>query len=121
MQSAQKAVSAADRLLKVDHSLAAAASAASAYSTFGSLKYATGDLPAAQTAYLHAATFYQQIAKGSPQDIDNRIELSTCYRHLGDVSGGYGFNNLGDTSESIEYYKKAEAVMTSLTSDFPIT
>ena len=119
MSSAHKAVEGAEKLLREDRTPLAQSSAASAFSTYGSLLYATGDLPAAATAYQRALGLYQKIAEASPQDLDNKVALSTCLRHMGDLYGGYGFRNLGRTAEGLAYYKQAKSLVLDLNAQFP--
>jgi len=119
LASAQKAVAAADNLLTIDHTLPVLDSAASAFSTHGSLLYSTGDLPAADRAYQRALTLRRQIAGQSPDDIQNQIALSTILCHLGDLYGGYGWQNLGRTPESLAYYDQAKTVVTALSHKHP--
>jgi hypothetical protein len=119
LASAQKAVAAAEKLLRNDRTLPALDSAASAFSTDGSLLYSTGDLTAADRAYQRALDLRQEIARQSPEDVQNRIALATCLSHLGDLYGGYGFQNLGKTAESLAYYERAKAVATALSAQFP--
>jgi len=119
MSSARKAVDAAEKLLKEDRTPLAQSSAASAFSTYGDLLYATGDLTAAAVAYRRALGLYQKIAEASPHDLDNKVSLSTCLRHMGDLYGGYGFRNLGKTAEGLAYYKQAKSLVLALNAQFP--
>jgi tetratricopeptide (TPR) repeat protein len=119
MISAYKAVNAAEKLLREDRTAPALASAASAFSTYGSLLYSTGDLKKADGAYQHALDLYQQLATSSPNDLDNKIALSICLRHLGDLYGGYGFQNLGKTPEALAYYQRAKMLTGELAIQFP--
>lgn len=119
MSSAHKAVDAAEKLLKVDQSTPAQSSSANAFSTYGSLLYSTGDLHATDQAYLRALGLYEKVAAASPQDIENKISLSTCLRHLGDLYGGPGFRSLGKTTESLVYYERAKQLELSLDAQFP--
>ena len=119
MSSARKAVEGAEKLLKEDQSAPANSSAANAFSTYGSLLYSTGDLKAAEQAYQRALSLYEKVSMASPQDIENKISLSTCLRHLGDLYGGFGFNSLGKTTESLAYYEKAKQLVLNLNEQFP--
>ena len=119
LASAQKAVNAAETLLHKDRSLPALDSAASAFSTDGSLLYSTGDLPAADRAYQRAISLRQQIAQLSPQDVANKIALATCLSHRGDLYGGYGFQNMGKTPQSLAFYSQAKALVSELTVKYP--
>jgi len=119
MASAHKAVDAAEKLLKEDQSPAAQSSAASAFSTYGSLLYSTGDLQSADRAYQRALGLYRKIAAASPQDLDDQVSLITCLRHLGDLYGGYGFRNLGKITEGLAYYEQAKSLVLTLVAQFP--
>jgi tetratricopeptide (TPR) repeat protein len=88
LKSANKAVGAAEKLLRMDRSLPALDSAASAFSTDGSVLYAAGELSAADHAYQRAVGLRQDIFRQSSQDISNQIALATCLEHLGDLYGG---------------------------------
>ncbi|MEO6922512.1 MAG: hypothetical protein ABI142_01680, partial [Bryocella sp.] len=119
MSSARKAVNAADKLLKEDRTTPAQAAAASAFSTYGSLLYSTGDLKSADEAYQHALSLYRKIATSSPQNLENQISLSTCLRHMGDLYGGSGFRNLGKTTDSLAYYEQAKTLDLTLGAHSP--
>jgi tetratricopeptide (TPR) repeat protein len=119
LSSARKAIEATEKLLREDKTPPAEGSAANAFSTYGSLLYSTGDLEAADVAYQRALGLYQKIAVASPQDLENKISLSTCLRHLGDLYGGYGFRNLGKTAESLAYYEQAKTLVLALDAQFP--
>ncbi len=119
LASAKKAVAATGQLLKTDRSLAALDSAASAFSTEGSLSYAAGDLASADQAYQYAIDLRGAIARQAPQDLDNQLALVACLNHIGDLYGGFGFQNLGKIPESLAYYERAKAIVTRLTARFP--
>ncbi len=119
LTSAQKAAAAAEKLLRADQGSRALASAASAFSTLGSLLYSSGDLPAAERAYQRTLTLRREIASKSSGDVDNRIALATCLSHLGDLYGGSGFQNLGKTAESLTYYERAKAEAAALSAQYP--
>ena len=119
LASAQKATAAAEQMLKGDGALPTLDSAASAFSTQGSLLYSSGDLSAADRAYQRTLTLRHEIARQSPEDAQNQIALATCLDHLGDLYGGYGFQNLGKTAESLAYYGQAKSVIVTLIAKFP--
>ena len=117
--SAQKAVAEAEKMLRKDRSIAALDSAAAAFSTDGSVLYSSGDLHAAGLSYQRAIGLRQDIAKASPADVQNQIALATCLDHMGDLSGGYGFTSLGDTSAALAYYGQAKTLVAAMTAQFP--
>ena len=117
--SAQKAVDGANALLKRDRSLATLGSAASAFSTSGSLLYSSGDLAGADRAYQRALTLRTELARQSPEDVANQLELASCLRHLGDLYGGYGFASMGKTPEALAYYAQAKALSQQLAARHP--
>lgn len=119
MSSAGKAASAAEELLKVDRTPPALASAADAFSTYGDLFYSSGNLSAAGPAYQRAIGLRQKIAAQSPQNIENSLALSSSLRHLGDLYGGVGLQNLGKTAESLAYYQNAKTIVAAASEQFP--
>ena len=119
LASAQKAVAAAEKLLKHDKSLLALNSAASAFSTDGSLLYSAGELQAAVPAYQRVVSLRREISRQSPDNIGNQIALATCLNHLGDLYGGYGFQSLGKMSESLTFYEQAKDLVIALGAKYP--
>ncbi len=119
LASARKAVMAAGKLLREDRKPLALGSAADAYSTYGDLLFSTGNLAATERAYQPAIGLRQEIAAKSPQDLDNDIALSICFRHMGDLEGGYGWSNLGKTAEALSSYQQAKTLVAKLTAQFP--
>jgi tetratricopeptide (TPR) repeat protein len=117
--SAQKATAAAEKMLKGERTIPVLDSAASAFSTDGSLLYSAGELSAADHAYQRALSLRKEIARQSPADVQNQIALATCLSHLGDLYGGNGFQNLGKTAESLAYHEQAKAVVTALSTKYP--
>jgi tetratricopeptide (TPR) repeat protein len=119
MASAHKAADAAEKLLREDGAPAALSSSANAFSTYGSLLYSTGDLKSADIAYQRSLDLYRKVAEASPQDLENKISLITCLRHLGDLYGGYGFKNLGKSADALAFYEQAKTMITALSAQFP--
>ena len=119
LASAKKAVAATAQLLKSDRSPAALESAASAFSTEGSLSYAAGDLADADHAYQRAIELRDTIAQQSPQNLENQLELVSYLNHIGDLYGGFGFQNLGKVPESLAFYLRAKDLVAKLTMQFP--
>jgi tetratricopeptide (TPR) repeat protein len=119
MASARKAAAAAEKLLREDRKPPALGSAAEAFSTYGDLLFSTGDLAATERAYRAAINLREEIAGKSPQDRENNIALSICFRHMGDLEDGYGWANLGKTADSLSSYQQAKALVAKLVAQFP--
>ena len=117
--SARKAVAAAEALLRQDRSAAALGSAADAFSTYGDLLYSAGELPAVKAPYERAVALRQEIAGKEPRDLDNRLALMVCFRHLGDLTGGTGFESLGRTADALAVYEQGRERVEGLIREFP--
>jgi tetratricopeptide (TPR) repeat protein len=119
MGSAQKAVAAAEKLLRDDRSPPALSSAADAFTTYGDLLYSSGDLLAVGRAYQRAIELRQEIESKAPQQLDNVLKLSNCLRHMGDLAGGTGFPSLGRTTDALAYYQQARDQVAKLAAQSP--
>jgi len=119
MASARKAVDAAEKLLREDRTAPALDSAANAFSTYGDMLYSTGELNAANVAYQRALSLRKDIDGKSPGSLENSLDISNCLRHIGDLHGGIGFQNLGKIAESVAYYEQAKALVVKLQGQFP--
>ena len=119
LASARKGVAAAEKLLREDRKPLALDSAANAFSTYGDLLFSTGDLTATNSQYQRAIGIRQEIAAISPRDIENNLALSICFRHTGDLYGGYGWPNLGKSGEAVAYYQQSKALVAKLVAEFP--
>jgi tetratricopeptide (TPR) repeat protein len=119
VDSARKAVAAAEKLLREDETRPALDSAASAFSTYGDLLYSSGDLGAVERAYRRAIALREEIATKSPLDPDNNLALSICFRHTGDLTGGTGFQSQGRTADALVFYQQAKALVTRMAAQFP--
>ncbi len=119
LTSAAKAVAAAEKLLKMDRRPPALDSAASAFATYGDLLFSTGDLSATESAYQRAIGFRKEIATQSPQDLENSLALSTTFRRVADLDGGFGWPNLGKTRDALSYDQQAKALVDQLMVRFP--
>jgi len=120
MVSAQKAATAAEKLLRDDRSPAALSSAADAFTTYGDLLYSSGDLLAVGRAYQRAIKLRQEIQSKAPQDLDNVLRLSNCLRHMGDLVGGTGFPSLGRTTDALAYYQQGRGQVARLAAQSPV-
>ena len=119
MVSAQKAATAAEKLLRDDRSPAALSSAADAFKTYGDLLYSSGDLLAVGRAYQRAIQLRQEIESKAPQQLDNVLDLSNCLRHMGDLAGGTGFPSLGRTTDALAYYQQGRDQVAKLAAQNP--
>jgi len=119
MASGHKAADAAEKLLREDRTPPALDSAANAFSTYGDLLSATGDLAAADQAYRRVVELRREIDAKSAGSVENSLALSSCLRHMGDVYGDIGSQNLGKTAESLDYYGQAKVIVTKLAGQFP--
>jgi len=119
MASAHKAADSAEKLLREDRTPPALDSAASAFATYGDLLSSTGALPAAEQAYHRAIGLRQEIDAKSAGSLDNSLALSTSLRHMGDLYGDIGSQNLGKTAESVEYYEQAKAIVMKMVAQYP--
>ena len=117
--SAQKGAAEAARLLRRDHSVPALDSAASAFSTEGSLYFASGHLPEADQAYRRAVDLRREIARQLPDARENGLALASCLDHLGDLAGGIGFESMGKTGEAAALYDQEKGVVADLRKKFP--
>lgn len=119
LESARKAVAAAEKLLREDATEPALDSAASAFSTYGDLLYSTGDLSAVERAYRRAIALREEIATKSPLDLDNNLALSICFRHAGDLTGGTGFQSQGRTADGLVFYQQSKALVARMVAQYP--
>lgn len=119
LASARKAADAAEKLLREDRTPPALDSAANAFSTYGDLLSSTGDLAAAEQAYHRAIGLREEIDAKSAGSLENSLALSTSLRHMGDLYGDIGSQNLGKTAESLEYYEHAKAIVSKVVAQYP--
>ena len=119
LASAAKAASAAEGLLKMDRQPLALASAANAFLTYGDLLFSTGDLASTDRAYRRAIGLRQEIASQLPQDLENNLALSTMFRRMGDLDGGFGWPNLGKTEDALKYDQQAKTLVNRMMTQFP--
>jgi tetratricopeptide (TPR) repeat protein len=117
--SARKAAAIAEKLLREDRSPTALNSAAEAFSAFGDLLFSTGDLAATERAYQRSIVLRRELEAKAPQDLDNRLALSTSLKHMGDLYGGYGWPNLGKTAAALAWYQQSNSLAAKLRAQFP--
>ena len=114
LMTAGKAAGAAEKLVAAQETPSALNSAAEAFATDASLRYAAGDLRGADREYQRAIELREQVRSKRRDDVDNNIALSRDLRQMGDLYGGYGFHNLGRTEESLKFYERARDIASSL-------
>ncbi|HEY3739460.1 MAG TPA: protein kinase [Bryobacteraceae bacterium] len=119
MDSAKKAVAAAEKLLEQDRSSPSLRTSGGAFAVLASLLYSAGDLVGADRQYHRSIELLSTAAREDPNDIENGIELSTALRQLGDLYGNSGFQTLGKTAESVQFYRRASDVTGDLSARFP--
>lgn len=119
MASAQKAVAEADKLLKADRSPESLSVAADAYNIQATLLFSAAKLQNAADFYWRAVALRQQVAAKKPDDIENGIELTSLFSHLGDLMGGVSTQNLGQTQQSVALYQQAADTIGRLSERFP--
>jgi tetratricopeptide (TPR) repeat protein len=109
--SARKAVTNAEALLARDQSADSLRSAALAYSTDASLRYAADDLVTADVEYRRAIQLEEDALTREPANTSIALEEAETLSFLGDLYGGSGLANLGKTTEGIAYYKRAASAI----------
>jgi tetratricopeptide (TPR) repeat protein len=119
LQSAGKAVAAAQRMLLSDRSPEAMKSAAAAYAVQGTLLYTAGDLRSAERLLRQATDLGEATVRERPDIVDNSSALANNLRVLGDLYGGNGMQNLGDTTKAVQYYRRAADITWQLAARFP--
>jgi serine/threonine protein kinase len=66
-----------------------------------------------------ALQYLDSLAKESKDDIFLQRELASAYQRVGDIEGGRGIQNLGNTSAALESYQKALNIRETLAAMFP--
>jgi len=119
LSTARRGVSAAEKLLKEDSSSAALMAASEAYSVEASLLYSADKLQDADRDYQRAVSLRESAAKMQPDDVSNTIALSADLRHIGELYGAYGNQNLGKTAESAKYFQHSAELVGQLGAKHP--
>jgi eukaryotic-like serine/threonine-protein kinase len=119
VRSADKAVAVAEELLSSDSSNKSLVAAADAFSVRASLLFSSGKLEETAKLYERAIGLRRKVAASAPDDVDNGIALTSLLKHLGDLYGGFGLQNLGKTQQAMELYQEADAVIGPLAARFP--
>jgi tRNA A-37 threonylcarbamoyl transferase component Bud32/tetratricopeptide (TPR) repeat protein len=64
----------------------------------------------AADAFRRSADLREQVFAISPQNVSVQHDLLIAYGHLGDLTGGPQFRNLGDYRGAVTWFRKAEAI-----------
>jgi len=75
-----------------------------------SIQYLAGATAARKLIVQDALRYLSVLSKDSPENIPLQDEVATAYEKIGDVQGGTGRANLGDTVGALESYNKALAI-----------
>lgn len=119
LSTARRGVVAAEKLLAEDRSAEALVAASEAYSVEASLLYSADKLQDADREYQQAVSLRESVAKMRPDDVTNTIALSDDLRHIGELYGSYGNQNLGKTAESVKYFQRAAQLIGELGARHP--
>jgi non-specific serine/threonine protein kinase/serine/threonine-protein kinase len=79
-----------------------------------SIQNLAGATPARKMIVDDALQYLDSLAKESSDDKSLQRELAAAYTKVGDVQGGSGISNLGDTAGALASYKKAQAIHEAL-------
>jgi serine/threonine protein kinase len=86
-----------------------------------SIQYLAGATEARKIIVQDALRYLNVLSKDSPESIPLQQEIATAYEKVGDVQGGAGQANLGDTSGALQSYMKAltirQAILAAQPSD----
>ena len=75
-----------------------------------SIESLAGATPARKLVVQSALRYLDALSKDAPGNVDLEDEIATGYEKVGDVQGGIGRSNLGDTAGALESYKRALAL-----------
>jgi len=73
-----------------------------------------GSTRARETLVLHALRYLDRLSREAKGDLALQHELAVAYSKIGDVQGRPMFPNLGRTTEALESYEKALALLTDV-------
>ena len=119
IQSAAKAVGAAEKMLARDRGAGTLGSAAAAFLTQGSLMHSSGDLAGAERSLRRGIELRQEAARLLPDNLDALLALSASWRALADLYGGSGMQNLGRSNLALELYRRSAKLSESLALNHP--
>lgn len=75
-----------------------------------------GSVPARMLVVSKALNYLDLLSKSASRDLDLQREIATAYLRVGDVQGGFGFANLGDTAGALASYAKAKDIFGTICS-----
>lgn len=84
-----------------------------------SIQYLAGATAARKIIVQDALRYLNVLSKDSPESIPLQEEIATAYEKVGDVQGGTGRANLGDTSGALESYMKALTIRQAILAKRP--
>ncbi|HUN82662.1 MAG TPA: protein kinase [Phycisphaerae bacterium] len=73
-----------------------------------------GSVPARMLVVSKALNYLDMLSKSASRDLDLQREIATAYLRVGDVQGGFGFANLGDTKGGLASYDKARDIFRTI-------
>ena len=91
-------------------------SLALAYLGTGDITYTLNQLDTALSFYKKGNQLLLQLSAAYPDSIQYKLILSQSYTRIGDVSGMYGYSNLGNTTMAIACYNKSVEILDQLIS-----
>jgi non-specific serine/threonine protein kinase/serine/threonine-protein kinase len=84
-----------------------------------SIQYLPGATSARQLVVQAALRYLNTLSKDAPGNVSLQEEIATAYEKVGDVQGGTGRANLGDTSGALDSYARALAIRKSILATSP--
>lgn len=72
-----------------------------------SIQFLPGATPARKLVVQSALRYLNTLSKDAPDNLSIQQEIAAAYEKVGDVQGGIGAANLGDTSGALDSYNKA--------------
>ena len=72
-----------------------------------SIQFLPGATPARKLVVQSALRYLSTLSKDAPGNLSVQQEIASAYEKIGDVQGGIGSANLGDTAGALDSYKKA--------------
>ena len=83
---------------------------ARAHRSLGEILPLLGEAPSALPHLRQAVALLEAVSAGAPADVSARLDLSSAYEMLGDVSGRSGIVSLGDADAARDAFQKALAI-----------
>lgn len=72
-----------------------------------SIQFLPGATPARKLVVQSALRYLNTLSKDAPDNLSVQQEIAAAFEKIGDVQGGIGAANLGDTAGALDSYKKA--------------